>query len=191
MAGIEFDADEARRNCREIGGDACVDLLFASDDNEDWLLGLSCGGRGVMPCQKADPTTAQSGSAEEPDDPFIGTDLAGEYDALIRGTVVRYFIREVDRPIYGWVDETVVAYCADGSFNMQSQGERRTVLDNTEYRSDSGSGTWTVTLLDHSSVLVEHYFADGRIIRLPVSGPTSNQVWPPGFTPRTAGPASC
>ena len=140
-------------------------------------------------------TAVESDGAGTTDSVTDGTSAASPaqlVDQTMRGNVVFYAISEVDRPLYGWKYFTTVAYCANGRFALQSRGERRTVLDNTEYRSDQGSGRWRALDRPDGSVAMELAFDDGRRTGFLITvSPSGSLDHGPSVNAQLRGPAGC
>ncbi|MGI9614720.1 MAG: hypothetical protein ACR2QO_17550, partial [Acidimicrobiales bacterium] len=196
----ESAADDLRSSCADDGGEACTELMLRSPDEEDQLFGLACGGRSPeIPCPGGSvvddaaeaelppepESAAEPESAPAPVDPTDATVL----DQAVRGNVILYAISEIDRPIYGWKDFITVAYCLDGRFFLRSDGERRTVLDNTEYRSDQGEGTWQTVDVRPGTAAIELFFNDGRRNGFVVGIPSFDHG--PAINAGPQGPADC
>jgi len=183
-----------RAACTERGGAACTELLLRSEDADDQLLGLACGGREPeIPCPESAPGTAAEAPPAQPEGSGqAATSPAQRVDEATRGNVVFYSLSEVDRPLYGWKDFATVAYCTDGRFVLESRGERRTVLDNTEYRSDRATGTWRTVDRPDGLVAVELSYDDGRRNAVLVQvTPSGSFVHERGVSAQLQGSAGC
>lgn len=189
------EADDLRYLCREGGGESCTDLLLRSDSIDDQLLGLACGGRDAdLPCPEGplEGLTDPEQEQEPEPEPEPVASAAQTVDAATRGNVVLYSVSEPNRPLYGWTDITTVAYCADGRFSLFSEGQRRTVLDNIDYRSTEGSGTWRVVDLPDGRAAIELYFENGSVGGFVIAvQPNGFLLHQEGLGVELQGPAGC
>ncbi len=108
----------------------------------------------------------------------------------IEGNAYALTWSEPGRPIYGWRDDINVWYCSDDTLAFEASGQRRTVLDNTEYRSSSERGSWRVSG-NGSIVAIEHANNFGVFFTFWIDVGPNGFILDDGWTATLLGPADC
>lgn len=180
--------DELRQLCASGSTFDCYELVVFADTDNDLLLAYSC----IVddPSITCGAETALVEETDPPEETLPAPDLAAELTQFLGGQWAYVTYKDLNRPIYGWIDVAEVSYCIDGTVEWKETGQRKTVLDNLEERSYYGLGNWSVIQDPSGALVIQHFFADGGA-QFVALNPTTLLPLADGVTMQFNGPGRC